>query len=227
MGARQQLLSFMPRARAKGGGRKPSGDRAGVPHTPRPELSSKNPVHVTLTTVPEVGFLRKRKLLRTVQRAADCSAAWSRARERFRICHVSVQGNHIHLLVEADNKQALSRGMQGFTISCAKRINKLLNRSGRVFADRYHSRILTSPREVHRALSYVLNNWRHHGFDRHLRATKLDPYATGYAFPGWSDPPSLLRPGEQDLFLLWFPKTWLLSTGWKRHGPISPWAVPG
>ena len=223
MGTRQQLLSFMPKPRRPGGGRKPAGDRAGVSHATRPELSSKHPVHVTLKVVRDVGFLRKPKLLRALQRASDCSGAWSRAARIFRICHVSIQGDHIHLLVEADDKKALSRGMQGFLISAAKRINKLLGRSGKVFADRYHARILTSPLEVRRALAYLLNNWRHHGFDR---GDRLDPYATGYAFNGWSDP-RLERYGDRRLFLLWHPKTWLLSTGWRRHGLIPTWEVPG
>ena len=227
MGARQQLLSFMPRPRAKGAGRKPTGSRAGVPHTTRPELSSKNPVHITLKAVAEVGFLRKPKLRRCLKRAADCSLAWSRGREAFRICHISMQGEHIHLIAEAENKQALSRGIQGFMVSASRRINKLLQRRGKVWADRYHARILTSPLEVRRALAYVLNNWRHHGFDRHMPSAPLDPYATGYAFHGWRTPPPPKRYGDGDLFALWVPKTWLLSTGWKRHGLVATWEVPG
>jgi REP element-mobilizing transposase RayT len=223
MGARQQLLSFMPTPRRKGGGRKPSGPRAGVPHTPRPELSARNPVHVTLKVVPDVGFLRKPKLLRVLQRASVCSMAWSRAARIFRICHLSMQGDHVHMIVEAESKEALSRGMQGFTISAAKRINRLLDRHGHVFADRYHARILTSPLEVRRALAYVLNNWRHHGLDRH--GGRLDPYATGYAFAGWTD--ARLELLRESHFALWVPKTWLLSTGWKRHGLIAPWEIPG
>src|SRR5688572_28779759 len=108
MGSRQQLLSFMPKARAKGAGRKPTGARPGVSHAARPELSSRNPVHVTLKTVPEVGFLRTPQIRHAVRRAADCSAAWSRAQGAFRICQLSIQGEHIHMLAEADDKQALS-----------------------------------------------------------------------------------------------------------------------
>ena len=227
MGSRQQQLSFMPRTRGKGGGRKPAGARPGVPHTKRPELSSRHPVHVTLKTVPEVGYLRKPKLMRALRRAAVCSIAWSRARGIFRICHISVQGNHIHLIVEAENKQALSRGMQGFTISSAKRINALLGRSGHVYADRYHARILTNPRHVRSALAYVLNNWRHHGLDRLAPRALIDPCATGYAFNGWSEDVPLERIGERELFWLWYPKTWLLAKGWKHHGLISAWEVPG
>jgi len=234
MGNRQQQLSFMPRKRARGGGRKPTGERAGVSHDKRPELSSRDPVHVTLKTVPEVGKLRTKTISAAVRRALQCSMGWSRTRGKFRVCQVSVQGDHIHMLVEAADKRALSRGMQGFMISCAKQINAELRdangkpRRGRVFADRYHSRILRTPREVRACLNYVLGNWRHHGFDKALPRFRLDPYATGLAFDGWCDlrRPELVPIGEPG-FLVWFPKTWLLDKGWRRHGLLDPWAVPG
>src|SRR5262249_56829010 len=93
-------------------------------------------------------------------------------RARFRIVHVSIQRNHVHMLVEADSKLALARGMQGFQISAARNINTLLGpdkyrrRRGPVFADRYHLEVITSPRQARHALSYVLNNWRKHREDR-------------------------------------------------------------
>ena len=130
------------------------------------------------------------------------------------------------MLAEAENKKALSRGIQGFMVSAAKRINTLLQRRGKVWADRYHARILTSPLEVRRALAYVLQNWRHHGFDRHTRA-RLDTYATGYAFHGWSDGPLVVRYDDVERFAVWLPRTWLLSTGWKQHGLVSTSEVPG
>ena len=43
--------------------------------------------------------------------------------EGFRIAHLSVQTNHIHLIVEATTKDVLARGLQGFQISAAKHIN--------------------------------------------------------------------------------------------------------
>jgi REP element-mobilizing transposase RayT len=33
-------------------------------------------------------------------------------REDFRIVHFSIQGNHVHLIAEADSKTALAKGMQ-------------------------------------------------------------------------------------------------------------------
>ena len=231
MKGKQLSLSLATRARKKGG-RPPSGDRPGVSHAARPEVSAKTPLHVTLTTVPEVGRLRTPTIRKTVQRALNCSVGWSRQRGRMRICHLSIQGNHIHLLVEAENKQALSRGMQGFKISCAKQINALLRdrdgrpRRGRVFADRYHVRALTSPLEVHRALRYVFNNFRHHGAAEARQ--RLDPYASGHLFRGWRDHDSPTLPlGGASHLLVWLPQTWLLSAGWQRHGPLDPWEAPG
>ena len=79
-------------------------------------------------------------------------------RDDFRVTHYSVQGNHLHLIVEADDKEALSRGMQGLTIRIARAINRLAKRSGRVFADRFWSRVLATPCEVRHAIAYVLGN---------------------------------------------------------------------
>ncbi|MEL7305169.1 MAG: transposase, partial [Myxococcota bacterium] len=74
----------------------------------------------------------------------------------------SVQGNHLHLVVEASNNEALSRGMQGLNIRLAKRVNRLFGRRGRLFSDRYHAHVLRTPREVQNAVRYLLNNGRKH-----------------------------------------------------------------
>jgi REP element-mobilizing transposase RayT len=233
--ASRQLDLALPRrgGKRKGAGRPPKGLRAGVPHTRRPHLSKRTPVHVTLRTVPEVGRLRTRDMYKVIRQASITSVGYSRSSGRCRICHLSIQGNHIHLIAEADDRVALSRGMQGFQISCAKRVNALLSRRlgikrrGSVFADRYHSRMLRTPREVRSALSYCLNNWRRHG-ERAFAAGALDPFATGMFFDGWSDHgPTTSFPSPPDLLMVWAPKAWLLTTGWKRHRLVSTREVPG
>jgi hypothetical protein len=147
--------------------------------------------------------------------------------ERFRIVHVSIQHNHIHLIVEAKDRRELGRGVQGFSISCARRLNGRLGRRGAVFADRYHARALGTPREVRHGLSYVLNNWRHHGEDLGAAASPFDSYSTARAFDGWSiawrrriDPDSELLPTA-------VARSWALGTGWRRHRLISPNEIPG
>jgi REP element-mobilizing transposase RayT len=82
-------------------------------------------------------------------------------RERFRIVHISLQRTHVHMLVEAETKAALARGMQGFQISAARNINTVLGdgkrrRRGKVFAERYHLEVITSPTRARHALAYVL-----------------------------------------------------------------------
>jgi REP element-mobilizing transposase RayT len=96
-------------------------------------------------------------------------------RERFRIVHISLQGSHVHVLVEAEGKDSLARGMQGFTISAARNINTVLGdgarrRRGKVFADRYHVEVITTPRRARHAIGYVLSNWRHHREDQRGQA---------------------------------------------------------
>jgi REP element-mobilizing transposase RayT len=158
----------------------------------------------------------------------------------FRIVHMSIQSNHVHLIVEADHESALSRGVQGFSISAAKRVNATITertgirRKGRVVADRFHARPLTSPRQVRHAISYVLNNWRHHREDRarFARSWRADPFSSGATFFDWKeleDSPVLwpLRASYSPL-LVRRPRTWLLAKGWKVHHPlISVREVPG
>ena len=182
-------------------------------------------MHVTLRVVPEVGRLRKRHAYRAVRQALATSL--QRQCGRLRVCHLSIQGNHLHLLVEADNREALSRGMQGFEISCARHLNRALGRKGRVFGDRYHAEILDGPRRVRHALAYVLNNWRRHREDLGRR-DRLDPFSSSAAFPGWNDGAPLQRLGPRDELLpVWYPQTWLLRDGWRRGGAVSPWERPG
>ena len=142
----------------KGAGRKPNGAKAGVSHLQRERFPSRHPVHVTMRMLAGVGYLRGHRRYRSIERALR------QARERLgaRLVHFSVQGNHLHLMVEAADARALSRAMQGLAIRIARALNRARGRSGKVFADRYHSRALATRREVANALRYVLQNFRHH-----------------------------------------------------------------
>ena len=219
-----------------GAGRKPKGKRAGEPHEARPEHDGRHPVHVTLRVVGNIGRLRCRDLYLAVREATIVTAR----REDFRIVHMSVQRDHIHLIVEANHKTALSKGVQGFSISAARQINKALTarggdrRTGRVIGDRYHARPLTSPRAVRNTIAYVLQNWRHHDEDRasFARSWKADPFSSGPLFFGWkelADSPVMwpLRPTYRPLIVC-RPRTWLLSKGWSQFHPlISVYERPG
>ena len=57
----------------EGAGRKPNGDKAGVPHVSRPQFSARHPVHVTMRLLFGVGFLRgysRKRAIEDVLRAA-------------------------------------------------------------------------------------------------------------------------------------------------------------
>ena len=111
----QQSL-FRRGGKRRGAGRKPSGGRAGERHEARPDFKPYHALHVVMRVVPAVGSLRRREMYKAM-RNASIAAARS---ERFRIVHISLQRSHVHMLVEAEHKGALARGMQGFQISAAK-----------------------------------------------------------------------------------------------------------
>jgi REP element-mobilizing transposase RayT len=231
----EQLVLWKPRGgKRRGAGRPPKGARAGSPHKARPDLPARYPVHVTLRVVRAVGNLRRREVYHAI-REATLATAW---REDFRIVHLSVQRTHIHLLVEASDKAALSKGMQGFQISAAKQLNAAISkgrpgprRRGPVFPDRYHAEIITSPRQARHALAY-LNNFRKHEDDRvaPMSTWTVDWFSSGIMFPGWAeygDAPFLWRgPATYEPFFVYQPRTWLLRDGWTKAGVISCHEVP-
>ena len=205
-----------------GAGRRPNVPGApGVSHRTRAALSERHPVHITLRVRREVPNLRRNLFLPVLTDAlrAGCD------KFGFRLCHYVVMGNHLHLVVEADDERCLARGLQGLTIRVAKRLNRAAGRRGRFFADRYHAHILRTPTEVHRALAYVLLNQRKHAAERHPQAPlppALDAFSSGPWFGGWHAPPrglERLRRGDPPVVLR--PRSWLLRDGWKRAGIIS------
>jgi len=124
-----------------------------------------------------------------------------------------VQENHLHLIVEADGATAFVRGIRGLTIRIARAVNRTLGRHGRVWADRYHARALTSPRAVRHALVYVLNNRQKH----HRGEAGLDPCSSAAWFDGWREGVATARHPSP----LIRARTWLASVGWRRHGLLS------
>jgi REP element-mobilizing transposase RayT len=229
----QQAL-FRRGGKRRGAGRKPDGARAGERHGARPEFKPHHALHVVMRVAPEVGSLRRRKMYKAVREATITAAL----RERFRIVHVSLQRNHVHMLVEAEHRAALARGMQGFQISAARHINIALGdgvrrRRGKVFADRYHVEVIRTPTQARHAIRYVLSNFRKHGEDRDgLSSTWLvDPFSTGILFPDWQElqDQAWMWPirATYDPLVVRRPQGWLLREGWKRGGgPISARDVP-
>lgn len=169
-------------------------------------------------------------MVREIERtfAATCD------RKGFRLVHYSLQGNHAHLIVEADDESALGRGMKALGARLARAVNRVFRRSGPVLADRYHVRVLRTPREVRNALAYVLLNARRHAAKagrRLSRAVAIDPASSARWFDGWRrrespvvedaerSPPS--SPAISP------PRSWLLTEGWRRRGLLDSNQIPG
>ena len=189
--------------RRKGAGRKPKGRVALVSHAARPELDGRVPVHVVMRVRDDVRSLRARATFPAIL------AAFAAGGERsgLRLTHYSVLGNHLHLIVEADDREALSRGIQGLAIRLARAINRAQHRKGRVFADHYFEHLLRTPAEARHAIRYVEQNQRLH----ELRAGRPVPAGVDGFSSAARDAP--VCP----------PRTWLLRTGWRRARGAARW----
>ncbi len=172
---------------------------SGLPHARRPAVDPRHPHHVTVRVRRGTWNLRSQRSFRLIGRAFACV----NERERFRVTHFSVQGNHIHLLAEASDRRAMSNGIRALLIRIAKRINGMMGARGPRFADRYHERALTAPAQVRNALRYVVHNHA-----RHLaQVGKVAPERDQFC--------SLEHPG-----LAAEPKSWLLRVACQRAGPL-------
>jgi REP element-mobilizing transposase RayT len=212
-----------PKLRKVGSGRKPTRAGTWVKHRPRPWHDQNHPVHVTLKVRRGIPNLRGFRLAKVIgnglRDAATSDAAKKQERRRtFRVIHLSIQPNHLHLIVEATSKTALARGMQGLASGLARRVNRKLRRRGSLFADRYHGHAMAKPTEVRNAIVYVLKNYEKHPDPIPDRGTEpdggIDPCSSARWFNGWAEstPPPHLPPPVAA------PHTWLLRVGWKRNG---------
>jgi REP element-mobilizing transposase RayT len=133
-------------------------------------------VQVTLKMKPDIKNLRRRDVYRKIEACLRQAAT----RDDAPICDFSVQGDHVHMLVDAANNKALTSAVRGVSIRVARAINKFWGRKGRVFSDRYHARLLRSPTEVLISRRYILNNYRKHLPER-LKTERTQPQAAWIA----------------------------------------------
>jgi REP element-mobilizing transposase RayT len=222
------LRKVVPEKRKKGAGRPKKGKFASERHKTRPELTGREPGLCTVRVRRGSASLRRGAIYQAIRRALR--KAINRA--DFRVIHFSIQSNHLHLVAEADHKMALARGMQGLLISAARHINRAWRRSGTVFPDRYHERILKTPRQCRNAIRYVLNNFRRHreDFAGEPSRWKIDRFSSAISFTGWKElglGQTWAVPPDYEPLPIAAPTTWLLTLGWTRHGLIGVFEVPG
>lgn len=206
----KQLALPAPRTwggRRDGAGRVSSKRRPDVSHATRPPHDPRHPVHVTLRATRGLRSLRSEPAFSALVRAFTAAN-----RDAFRVVHFSVQTDHVHLIVEADSRGDLRRGLNSLNCTAARAVNRAWKRSGPVWGDRYHARALTTPREVRNGLVYVLLNFR-----KQLRAPPLvDPLSSGAWFDGWSH--NQERSSQPSPVA--GPRTWLGTVGWRRAGGL-------
>lgn len=172
-----------------------------MPHVRRPRVSRHVPHHVTVRVVRATWNLRSQRCFAPIRKALS----GVRRRPGFRVAHFSVQHNHLHLVIEAVDRAALSTGMRALLIRIAKGLNGVMKSRGRRFADRYHEHLLKTPAEVRNALRYVLGN----RFVHLARWGVPTVDATVDVFSSLADTE-----------LVSLPDGWLLREGWTRAGPI-------
>jgi REP element-mobilizing transposase RayT len=130
-----------------------------VYHRSRPELPKAKPVHVTIKTNKNViPNLRSKVLYKQIRQSMKRARILG-----IRIIHFSVQRDHVHLLIEADNKQQLGESMRVLSISLTKRLSHVLKRKVKALKSRYHLHVLKSLQEIKNAKNYILSNGQKHG----------------------------------------------------------------
>ncbi len=159
-----------------------------MPHRTRGKFR-KGALHVTVRLRREIWNLRARRCFRAIRGAFESGCA----RFGFPLIHFSVQGNHVHMIVQAPDPQSLGRAMKGLEARMARGLNEVMGRRGTVFADRYHAHLLRSPREATHAVRYVLGNWGIHARREGCPMPRgVDPYCS--AAPRGAGPPMVVDP---------------------------------
>lgn len=188
---------------------RPKGTRTSgrIPHVARSPVSRHRPHHVTVKVARGTWNLRSQRGFGPIRAAL----AAVRGRTGFRVVHFSVQHDHVHLLLESEDRRTLANGLRSFLIRVARGLNRLMGVRGRRFPERYHEHILRTPTEVRNALRYVLRNRAIHSA-RWGRAVDC----------GADDARSSALATE----LVSAPETWLLREGWTRAPTVAPACAP-
>ncbi len=195
-----------------------------VEHGVRLQHRDRFPVHVVVRAVTGLPSFRSEaieQVFKSILRDHRGKRPKRKYRDDFQVVHFSVQTNHLHMIIEA-NGDCLRSGVSGIAIAFAKRLNKLLSRGGKVWRDRYYARDLATPNDVRNVLSYVLQNYKKHGYTTYGFGA-IDPRSSAPAFDGWSIP---IVGIETEPWPVLPARTWLLERGWKIHGLLRPSGRP-
>jgi putative transposase len=209
----------------RAGAGRPRGSRTStrIPHRTRERITRNEAAHVTVKVVPLGRSLRSARARMAIERIF----AAEKRRKGFRLLHYAIRRDHIHLVCESDDTTALSRGVQRLGSRIARRLNRLWSRRGQLFADRFHGRVLRTPRELRNVLRYVLLNEHKDALaeEGRLLGGGLDPGSSAAWFDGWHP---TVRPPPVDGRdpPVTSAVSWLARKGWRRHGLLLPGEIP-
>ncbi|MBL8897405.1 MAG: transposase [Planctomycetes bacterium] len=223
MRRRIQQLEFDFRqhgGKRKGAGRRPKGAEPGMPHRQRSKKKRGEPLHITVRIAGGLPSLRRGGALKVVLAALSASCD----RHGMRIIQYSIQKDHLHLLVEADDRECVARGLNALRSPLARALKKLWGRRGKVFPERYHDEVISTPTQTRNALRYVLQNGKKHGV---VAQSSIDLCSSALTFNGWRERPSIASIPTAPVVAAVAPaSTWLLTTGWRRHGLLDLRELP-
>src|SRR5262245_18433336 len=110
----RQLEMFVEKRRGKrkGAGRKSRRERPCTRHVKREKMYRSHALHVTLRLIDGLPNLRRPGPYEVIRDAFEVAC------DRFgmRIVHFTVITNHIHMVIEAESRDAVARGMNGLKV---------------------------------------------------------------------------------------------------------------
>ncbi len=142
------------------GGRRPGTGRPrlhskGVAHRTRELINHRTPMHINFKYNCAI---RTKRALRILKRAII-----NARKQGLRVNHFSLQSNHVHLIVEAEDNDILTSGMRSLTVTFSKGLGK-----GKNQLERFHLHVLRSVRETRNAVHYVLFNEQKHSGSKNV-----------------------------------------------------------
>jgi REP element-mobilizing transposase RayT len=167
-------------------------------------------MHVTMKRVAARSSLRSEPIAAVIR--VQIAHAVKRG---VRVLHFTIQHDHLHFMIEADDRGSASRGMQLLFSRIAQEVNRIERRHGKVFRDRHHRRALITPSEVRNCIVYVMFNDRKHATSFEVDGW-IDPCSSAMWFEDWDPrarPPPQTSSGPSPLAR---PRTWLAQIGWRK-----------
>jgi len=151
---------------SKGAGR-PMIHDPGIRHRERPFLTKAASLHLTVKVKRIKADMKNKAVLSILKRAI-----MNARKQGLRVIHFTLEYDHIHLLIEAENNEILGKGMQSFGVTFSKAINRMKKQSGGVYKHRYHFRQISGVRQLKNVLNYIFTNGVKHKTAKSL----VNPY---------------------------------------------------